>query len=45
MSKTHLDELSKQEPEVAEYIKDHEDEARHCSGDCSDCSKVNTCFN
>ena len=38
--------LSKDEAEVlAATLIENEDEIRHCSGDCSDCHRVNSCFN
>ncbi len=30
---------------IAQAIKEVEPELRRCSGDCSDCHKINTCMN
>ncbi len=42
---SHLEELREREPKVAEYIEDNEEAVRACTGECTDCHKVNTCFN
>lgn len=42
---THLEELREDSDVIADAIEDNEDAIRHCTGDCSDCSRVNHCFN
>ncbi len=41
---THLDEI--REPVIADAIKeDNIDLIRNCDGNCSDCPRIETCFN
>lgn len=42
---SHLDELRQESVQIAEAVEDNEETIRACSGECSDCPRVNTCFN